>query len=226
MSSLSTTVDHSSGPSEDVHLFAGEQSQLISNSPNPTPSGPSNDETSKSDGCCGSYCEQGCGVCLIYSCLACDTRDCCPDSTICDCYFPAGAGLFLWVIFTFIYDLYDVVGGTANVMEIIVYSFEMFACDVPIMIIALLDKAPYLKYTFYTQVIASVAHTIVCIIEIDGAYNGATFNDGLSALIFDVPFEYILALILIPLYKQQVPLWGRSRVKQVDYATVGQDSQL
>lgn len=199
---MSTAVYHSSDPTEDAHLIVGDKSPLTSDSSSSKPTSADQD-----------YCEQGCFVCLIYSCIACDTRDCCPNSTICDYYCPAGAGLFLWVAFTFIYDLYDVFNKTANILEIIVYCCEMFLCDIPIMVCSLADKAPYLKYTFYTQLAISVAHTIVCIIEMDGYYNDATFDDGLLALLFDVPFEFILALILIPLYKEQVPLWQRPRAK-------------
>ena len=183
------------------------------NNPNTTPIANNNNTTTFWDECC--YCEEGWIMCLVFGCVDCNQCCCCCPPSY-NYYIYMGWSLFMYVGFTFIYELYDVCSGSASRMEYIVYSFEMVFCDIPIMLIAWFDKAELLIITLITQIIATIGHCIITYIY----FHHNDVSDGIQMLLFDVPFEVILCFCLIPFWKKKLPLWERREVRLPKYQTI------
>ena len=198
----------SNTPQEETNLVAGRNTTLQND---PDTNKNNDDEVDDWKKACS--CEEGWLVCLVYGCVDLNCCCCCP----CDCYIHMGWSLFMYVAFTFIYELYDVGTGSATKMEYIVYSFEMFFVDIPIMILAWIDKPQYLIYTIFTQIISSIGHIIITYIY----FHHNDVSDGIYMLTCDVPFEIILCVCLIPFWQGKIPLWERRDIhNQVKYEPI------
>ena len=145
--------------------------------------------------------EGGCIVCLVYACVDLNCCCCCP----CEFYIHMGWSLFLYVAFTFGYEIYAIFWGGAIKMELIVYLLETFICDLPIMIFVYINKPRYLIFPWVIQFIVCIGH-----IFLTGIYFGHDdITDGILMITTDVPFEIILWFCLIPFFQEKIPLWEK-----------------